>query len=115
MSGKDKQRTHMDSITDLIDRILSLLLVPATLYGAGGAFVAAKRKGKPISQICFEVLGGAITANMVCPMVREYTPESLHYTLFFLVGWGGLELVGRIYEVVALALERRLARKIGGE
>lgn len=106
--------TPMDSVTEIIDSVLALLFLPATLYGAGGAFMHARRKGKPVRQTVLEVVGGAITANMLCPLVQDLTPEKWHYTLFFLVGWGGLELVGRIYEAVAHALERRIKRDVGG-
>lgn len=48
----------MDSIAELIDRILALLLLPATLYGAGGALMSARRKSKPMKQTLVEVIGG---------------------------------------------------------
>ena len=105
----------MDSITELIDRILTLLLLPATLYGAGGALVHARRKGKPTRQSFVEVIGGAFTAHMLTPVVVAYVPDVWHSVMFFLVGWGGLELVGRLYEATAKALEDRIARKLGGE
>ena len=105
----------MDSITELIDRILTLLLLPATLYGAGGALMHARRRGKPIRQSFVEVIGGAFTAHMLTPVVVAYVPEVWHSVMFFLVGWGGLELVGRVYEATAKALEARIARKLGGE
>lgn len=104
----------MDSIAELIDRILTLLLLPATLYGAGGALMHARRRGKPMRQSFVEVIGGAFTAHMLTPVVIAYVPEVWHSVVFFLVGWGGLELVGRLYEAGATALERRIIRNIGG-
>ena len=104
----------MDSIMDFIDKFLAMVLLPATFYGAGGAFMHARRKGKPLSQTALEVVGGSITANMLCPLVQDLAPEKWHYTLFFLVGWGGLELVSRLYEAVAQALERRIKNNVGG-
>ncbi|MDL2315493.1 hypothetical protein LJC59_00220 [Desulfovibrio sp. OttesenSCG-928-A18] len=103
----------MDSATEILDRILAWLLLPATLYGAGGALMHAGRKKQPVRKTIVELTGGAITANMVCPLVQHYTPEQMHYTLFFLVGWGGLELVGRLYEAIAAALEARIRRRLG--
>ena len=105
----------MDSITELIDRILTLLLLPATLYGAGGALMHARRKGKPIRQSFVEVIGGAFTAHMLTQVVVSYVPDAWHSVVFFLVGWGGLELVGRLYEAAAKGLENRITKKIGGE
>lgn len=105
----------MDSITELFERLLALVLGSATLYGAGGAFMHARRKGKPLRQTVIEVMGGAITTNMLSPIVQEFTPEKWHYTLFFLIGWGGLELVGRLYEATVSAVENRIRRKIGDE
>lgn len=105
----------MDGITDFLDKLLAVTLGSATLYGAGGAFMHARRKGKPLRQTALEVAGGAITANMLCPLVQDTAPERWHYTLFFLVGWGGLELVGRLYEAAAAAVEKRIGRKLGGE
>ncbi|MDL2317185.1 hypothetical protein LJC59_08990 [Desulfovibrio sp. OttesenSCG-928-A18] len=105
----------MDSLTDIIDRVLAWLLLPATFYGAGGALMHAGRKGRNLRKTLIEIIGGAITANMVCPLVQDYSPEQLHYTLFFLVGWGGLELVGRLYDVFAAALEERVRSKLRGK
>lgn len=106
----------MDSITDLLERLLALAFGSATLYGAGGAFMHARRKGKPLRQTVMKVMGGAITTNMLSPLVQECTPEKWHYTLFFLIGWGGLvELVGRLYEASVGAVENRIRRKIGDE
>jgi hypothetical protein len=104
----------IDSVLEFLDRVFTLILLPATLYGAGGALMNAKRTGKPLRQTALEVIGGAITANMLCPVVQDLTPERWHYTLFFLVGWGGLEMVGRLYEVAAQMMERRIKRQIGG-
>ena len=105
----------MDSIAELIDRILTLLLLPATLYGAGGALMHARRRGKPVRQSFVEVIGGAFTAHMLTPVVVAYVPEVWHSVFFFLVGWGGLELVGRLYEAAAKGLENRVTKKISGE
>ena len=105
----------MDSITELIDRILTLLLLPATLYGAGGALMHARRRGKPIRQSFVEVIGGSFTAHMLTPVVVSYVPDVWHSVVFFLVGWGGLELVGRVYEAAAKGLESRITKKVSGE
>lgn len=102
----------MDSLNEFLDRALAMLFGSATIYGAGGALLNARRKGKSPAQTVSEVLGGALTANIVMPLVQEYAPEKFHYTLFFLVGWGGLELVGRLYEAFAQALEDRIKRRI---
>ena len=106
----------MDNLTGLLDRILGWVLLPATLYGAGGALLrAGRRKDKSARQTVAEVFGGAVIANVVCPLVQDVTPEKWHYTLFFLVGWGGLELIGRAYEALAQGLESRIRRQVGGE
>ncbi|WP_302413502.1 hypothetical protein [uncultured Desulfovibrio sp.] len=88
-----------------LERALQFVLLPASLYGAGGALMHSARKGRSIPQALLEVVGGVVTANMVCPLIQAETPEKWHYTLFFLVGWGGLELVGRIYEAAVCALD----------
>ena len=95
-----------------LERLLQFFLLPASLYGAGGALMHATRKGRTLGQALIEVVGGVATANMVCPLIQAETPEKWHYTLFFLVGWGGLELVGRLYEAGVCALERYIQRKI---
>lgn len=105
----------MDNITDFFDKVLALMLLPATIYGAGGAFMNAKHNGKSLRQTAIEVVGGAITTNMLAPLIDKYTPLEAHYTLFFFAGWGGLKLVSRLYEAAAQALERRIKRKIGGD
>ena len=77
-----------------LESFLQFILLPASLYGAGGALMHSTRKGRTLGQAVIEVVGGVVTANMVCPLIQAETPAQWHYTLFFLVGWGGLELVG---------------------
>ena len=95
-----------------LERFLQFFLLPASLYGAGGALMHSTRKGRTLGQALIEVVGGVATAYMVCALIQAETPEKWHYTLFFLVGWGGLELVGRLYEAGVCALERYIQRKI---
>ena len=103
----------MDSITELIDRILALLLLPATFYGAGGALM--RRRGKSVKQSLVELASGAFTANMMQGVIADYAPHTWQPVCFFLVGWGGLELVGRVYESAAKGIENRITKKLGGE
>ncbi|MDY0204643.1 MAG: hypothetical protein RBR49_11050 [Desulfovibrio desulfuricans] len=98
-----------------LERILQFTLLPASLYGASGALMHSARKGRSIGQTFVEVVGGVVTTNMTCPLIQAEMPEKWHYTLFFLVGWGGLELVGRIYEAAVCALERYIQRKVNPE
>lgn len=105
----------MDGVVDFLNECLAVVLLPATLYGAGGAVMHARSRGKPLRQSFFEVLGGALTANMLCPIVSDYAPANWHYTLFFFVGWGGLEFVGRSYEAFAKSWERRITQTVGGD
>lgn len=47
------------------------------------------RKGRTLGQAVIEVVGGVVTANMVCHLIQAETPAQWHYTLFFwLVGVG---------------------------
>ena len=105
---------HMQDPESLnyLERLLQFILLPASLYGAGGALMHSTRKGRTLGQAVIEVVGGVVTANMVCPLIQAETPAQWHYTLFFLVGWGGLELVGRLYEAGVCALERYIQRKV---
>lgn len=100
-----------DNLT-LAERILAFLFLPATLYGAGGAFLHSTRKGRSSLQVVLEAIGGAITTNMLSPLIVKFTPLEIHYTLFFFAGWGGLELVGRMYEAIASAAEKRIHNQI---
>lgn len=95
-----------------LDRLSEALLVPASLYGAGGALLHAVRQGRPFWQTLLSVVGGVYTSNMLGPLIREQAPESWHYSLFFLAGWGGLELVAKGYEVGVRALEKYIKRKL---
>jgi hypothetical protein len=106
----------MDSITEFFDKLLALVLAAShALRRRRCVHASTARTKSPARQTIIEVIGGTITANMLSPLVQDVTPDRWHYTLFFLVGWGGLELVGRLYEVTAKALEARIARKLGGE
>lgn len=95
-----------------LDRLLEALLVPASIYGAGGALLHSVRQGRPIWQTLLSVVGGVFTSNMLGPLIREQTPENWHYSLFFLAGWGGLELVAKCYDLGVCALEKYVNRKV---
>ena len=98
-----------------LEKILAYVLLPATFWGAAGALTRSIKLRKSWKLWFFEMLGGVLTANMVYPLIAERVDDKWHYTLFFLVGWGGLELIGRLYEVSASALERRIQKKINPE
>lgn len=102
----------MQDFLDFLERLLQWLFFPASIYGAGGALLHSARKGKGVIHTIVEALGGILTANMLCPLIQDATPEKWHYTFFFLAGWGGLELVSRIYEAAVTALESYVRRKI---
>lgn len=95
-----------------LEKMLAYILLPATFWGAAGALTRSIRTRKNWKHWFFEMLGGVLSANMVMPLVVEYAATRWHYTLFFLVGWGGLELMGRLYESLATALENRIKKKI---
>ena len=46
----------MDTLTNLFDRVLAALLLPATIYGAGGAFIHARRMALRIKRTAFATL-----------------------------------------------------------
>ena len=57
-----------------------------------------------------------VSANMVCARRSgRKPPEKWHFTCFFLVGWGGLELIGRAYEALAQGIESRIRKQVGGK
>lgn len=104
----------MDPFVEWLERTLALLFVPATLYGGCGALMRSRRDKRPLRQVVSEVTGGALTAHMLTPVIVSAIPAEWHAVCFFLAGWGGLELVGRLYEAVAHGVEERLRHKIAG-
>ena len=105
---------RVEQFTDLVERMLSLIFVPATIYGASGAFLRVGRGKRSCGQVVFEVFGGAITAHMFSEIINAQVPMQYHSVCFFLVGWGGLEFVGRLYEAVANGLESRVRGSVSG-
>lgn len=94
------------------ETILTWLLMPATIFGAGGAVIHAVRKGESLRQTLIKGASGIIIAHMIYPIITVHTADIWHYSLYFLTGWGGLELVNRIYEAVVSALEERIRGRI---
>ena len=74
-----------------------------------------RKDARTLRQVLSEVLGGALTAHMLAPIIQGAVPEDWHAVCFFLAGWGGLELVGRLYEAIAEGVEDRVRHKIGGQ
>ena len=105
----------MDNLTELAERLLSWLLLPATLYGAAGAFVRSRRAGQPLRKTLLELVCGVLMTNAMAPAIESYLTASWHSTAYFLVGFGGVLLAERLYDVAAEALEKRLKRKLDGD
>ena len=98
-----------------LEKILAYVFLPATFWGAAGALTRSIKTRRCWKLWFFEMVGGSLTANMVFPLISEYADEKYQYTLYFFIGWGGLELIGRLYEASASALERRIQKKINPE
>lgn len=105
----------MQELSEWLDRILTVVFVPATAYGATGAALRCIRAGVGKRRLIIEVIGGAIATNALMPIIAEYTPQSWHYTLCLGVGLAGIEGISRFYEAVASAVENRIKRRISGE
>ena len=103
----------MDSLRQALDSLFSWLVLPATIYGAGGAMLRAARTGRSWRQIIFETVGGVTVANMLGPLISKHAPENWHASMYFLAGWGGLELVGWAYELTLRITARRIERRFG--
>ena len=110
-----KVRGRMEQFIDWVERVLSLIFVPATLYGGAGALMRRGRGERTFGQVISEVFGGALTAHMLTPVIYANIPPEWQSVSFFLVGWGGLELVGRLYEAVAQGLENRIRGRVEGK
>ena len=105
----------MDTLRQALDAFLSWLLLPATLYGAGGAMLRAARTGRSWKRIGLETLGGIAVANMAGPLLAVHAPGHWHATLYFLAGWGGLELVAWAYDQAVRIIETKLRKRLGDE
>lgn len=103
----------INSAYELLDKLLSILLLPATVLGALGAFLHSQRRGKPVLQTIIEVIGGAVVANVAMPLAHAYLPQGWHWTAFFLIGWGGLHLVERLYGLFYRGVYLRICQAMG--
>lgn len=103
----------MDDFLLACKEILAYILTPATFFGAGGGLVRAMRRRGDVKQIAAEMAGGILVANMVFPIVAEHLPKPWHYTVFFLVGWGGIEMVGWAYQSAVEFLRLWALRRAG--
>ena len=110
-----KVRGRMEQFIDWVERMLSLIFVPATVWGGAGALMRKGRGQRSLRQVFSEWFGGVVIAHMLSPVILQYTPDPWHITLFALAGLGGLELVGRIYEAVAQGLENRIRGRVEGK
>lgn len=105
---------QVEQFWDWLERLVAMFFVPATLYGGGGALLRRRKDRRTLGQVLSEVSGGALTAHMLAPIIQKSVSEDWHAVCFFLAGWGGLELVGRLYEAIANGVEDRIRHKIGG-
>ncbi len=103
----------INTASEIMDKIISWLLLPATIYGACGAFLRSRHRGKTFSQTGIEIFGGTVIANVTMPIVQQYAPQSWQWTAFFLVGWGGLYLVEAIYGVALRILNHKIHKHFG--
>ena len=105
----------MDTIRQALDSFLVWALLPATLYGAGGAALRSIKAGKKRpGVIVFEALAGIIIANMAGPLLAKYAPVHWHATLYFLAGWGGLAAVDYFYSLALRVLTTKIWKDFDG-
>lgn len=103
----------MDEFITALKECGKLALTPATVFGAGGGLIRAIRRRGSWKQVTTEMLGGVFVANMLFPVVATHLPPAWHYTAFFLVGWGGIEMVGWAYTSAAEFVRLWALRKAG--
>ena len=87
----------MESWKEAIDLVATWFFAPATLIGGAGGLLSGINRRHSVCRSLFEGLAGAVTANVVFPVIEHYAPEPWHYTLFFLSGIGGLRLWEAVY------------------
>ena len=102
-----------ESLRHMLDSVLLWLTSHPSLYGAGGAMLRATRTGRSWKQIVTETLGGVFVANMIGPLLSEHAHAHWHATLYFIAGWGGLELVAWAYDQAVKTAELRLRSRFG--
>ena len=104
----------MDELTtSALKECAKLALTPATVFGAGGGLIRAIRRRGSWKQVVTEMLGGVVVANVLFPVAEAYLPPAWHYTAFFLVGWGGIEMVGWAYTSAAEFVRLWALRRAG--
>ena len=113
MKNKHLGINNMDDLITALKECGKLALTPATVFGAGGGLIRAIRRRGSWKQISTEMLGGVFVANMLFPVVEAHLPAAWHYTAFFLVGWGGIEMVGWAYTSSAEFIRLWALRKAG--
>jgi hypothetical protein len=103
----------VEEFNAFVERIMSWLLLPATLLGACGGMLAAVNGGKSWPQVIIKTVSGAIVAHICGPVIAEYVPQAWVYAATFLAGWGGLELAGKAYSMMLFVAGIMIRRATG--
>lgn len=103
----------MQNLSEILDKVIAVAVLPATILGALGALLRCRRNGKTWLQTGHEVLGGAVVANIATPIVADYIPQSWHGAVLFLIGFGGIALVEWAYHLFVGSLEQKVREKFG--
>jgi len=76
--------------------------VPVFIAGSSGAIVFLTKSTKMTrAQYYTTILAGGLSANYLTPLVGNWIgfEQKVFYGLAFLVGFGGMKLVGAIFEI----------------
>lgn len=110
--NKVQRGRRMQSFTDAIDGFLQILLLPATLIGAGGGMLFAFRCKRDWKERLFAISSGVYMCHIVMPIIAVHVPTEYHYSVLGAVGYGGVELMGFLYmlslDIIAYFAHRRI-------
>ena len=104
--------TVIEWLTKLFDTVVTPAVIPATLGGALGGGYKGYHDKLSWKDTILRIMWGIIFARMFANIVVSHVSEELQFIVFFVIGYGAIEIVDHVLEIGGDAIKDVIDAKV---
>jgi hypothetical protein len=104
--------TVIEWLTKLFDTVVTPSVIPATMGGALGGGYKGYHDKLSWKDTFLRIMWGIIFARMFSNMVVSHVSEELQFIVFFVIGYGAIEIVDHVLEIGGDAIKDVIDAKV---